>query len=557
MGYRATQPLDPAALAAANAAVAPETGGRPLTMGSKDRELRNKWMRAYMDALGGEQAALDSGKVVKTGAKGKKPKGCNGKCPKEKKVTARITKVTFRSDHMDGGKKLLKKHKVVKIKSSWQEEKSDGTLETKSLDLDSKMSDEFDEFQKPEWDIARGGSADSHPISHTMDQKVKVDVEVEFEVTPDGETAQMSKIIGNSTFGVLEFEHDHSETVSTGPVTITGLETKDKLVTEVMLLEEDVEWSVVVDGEEKKIGKTGKHKLYVTLDKPFGKLESPANNSFVETGSDQVVTDARLEYSVKACDLEGVDTEKKCVDQIFEEMRKRRIGYFLGHRWERDPEDNTHIEVGPGGDKPTLHHYLWLCNVKQALGECHNIAASFGLACRIVGVKKSFAVGFMYPWPGRGNDHPDYPKTASLPAAKQPEFKSGSGRFVLGRLNRSHTRDHSAQSGHGTSERLYFLDGAGKGNNFEGVLVFDGKGLYAIGDDIFDRTADVDDNASEYYCKRKLRPSSAAGQFRNPDTEIDLTKGGFKLRFFNTATDIDCGTPYGTKVTTSAFQWHD
>lgn len=49
---RATRPLNVEAVKAANAAVAKETGGRPLTMGSEDAALRKKWMDAYIAAGG-------------------------------------------------------------------------------------------------------------------------------------------------------------------------------------------------------------------------------------------------------------------------------------------------------------------------------------------------------------------------------------------------------------------------------------------------------------------------------------------------------------------------
>jgi hypothetical protein len=52
---KATLPLDPSAVRAANAAVAADTGGRPLTMGPEDAEHRKKWMDAYVSAGGAWQ----------------------------------------------------------------------------------------------------------------------------------------------------------------------------------------------------------------------------------------------------------------------------------------------------------------------------------------------------------------------------------------------------------------------------------------------------------------------------------------------------------------------
>ena len=61
---RATRPLNVEAVKAANAAVAAETGGRPLSMGPEDTALRKKWMDAYI-AAGGKSETVNSG--------GKKP----------------------------------------------------------------------------------------------------------------------------------------------------------------------------------------------------------------------------------------------------------------------------------------------------------------------------------------------------------------------------------------------------------------------------------------------------------------------------------------------------
>src|SRR5262245_28021861 len=61
MSYRrATRPLNTDAVKAANAAVAAETGGRPLTLGPEDAALRKKWMDAYI-AAGGKYEEVSPG----------------------------------------------------------------------------------------------------------------------------------------------------------------------------------------------------------------------------------------------------------------------------------------------------------------------------------------------------------------------------------------------------------------------------------------------------------------------------------------------------------------
>jgi len=58
----AKQPLDPNAVAAADAAMAGITGGRPLTMAPADAELRARWMDHYV-AAGGELEGEDWGRT--------------------------------------------------------------------------------------------------------------------------------------------------------------------------------------------------------------------------------------------------------------------------------------------------------------------------------------------------------------------------------------------------------------------------------------------------------------------------------------------------------------
>jgi hypothetical protein len=69
---RATRPLNVEAVKAANAAVAGETGGRPLTMGPDDATLRKKWMDAYI-AAGGKFETIEP--------TGKKPTDVTTTCP--------------------------------------------------------------------------------------------------------------------------------------------------------------------------------------------------------------------------------------------------------------------------------------------------------------------------------------------------------------------------------------------------------------------------------------------------------------------------------------------
>ncbi len=57
MNLRAIHPLDSVAVAKANTALQPRTGGRPLTVGDSDAENRTAWMEAYRDAGGKTEEA--------------------------------------------------------------------------------------------------------------------------------------------------------------------------------------------------------------------------------------------------------------------------------------------------------------------------------------------------------------------------------------------------------------------------------------------------------------------------------------------------------------------
>jgi hypothetical protein len=74
---RATRPLNVEAVKAANAAVAGETGGRPLTTGLEDADLRKKWMDAYIEA-GGNYETIASGGRTPANPTQPCPAGTNG-----------------------------------------------------------------------------------------------------------------------------------------------------------------------------------------------------------------------------------------------------------------------------------------------------------------------------------------------------------------------------------------------------------------------------------------------------------------------------------------------
>jgi hypothetical protein len=81
MSYRrATRPLNSEAIRAANAAIAAETGGRPLTMGPEDAALRRKWMDAYIAAGGNSETVAPGGQT---------PANPTQPCPQSCTITSR------------------------------------------------------------------------------------------------------------------------------------------------------------------------------------------------------------------------------------------------------------------------------------------------------------------------------------------------------------------------------------------------------------------------------------------------------------------------------------
>jgi hypothetical protein len=387
--------------------------------------------------------------------------------------------------------------------------------------------DATEDFTKPEWEAG----VKSDPISHTKNHHIHVDIGVRFTVTPENETASLTMIRGDSTDGDhFVFKFPVSRSVSNQSVPFPNLVSKGTLPNMVTAVTGSIHWTATIDGQTVDLGNTGPHKVYVTLEKPDGKMLCPEDNKFAETGPLQDVTESRLLWAVEAAEGTGTSSEKECVDAIFLALKRNGVGYTLGRRWVAD------VNTTGMTPKPTLHHYLWACNTNNAQGECHNIAAAFVLACRILGVKKTFEINYMFPWPSRDEIHPTYPKSAR---------RSAGGKRVLGKYNARYTRVHSGE-GH-ASEALLFLDGSEMANNFEGVARYDQTALYAIGDDVFDQFAHVNDNASSYFAMRENTDGLRA-------SILDMNQGWAKLVF--SGPDEFCDKPYPWKDSRD-FKWQD
>ena len=429
--------------------------------------------------------------------------------------TARIVAVTFRSDHLadvyTGTEKLIR---------------------PSARNASGRYAAADREFQKPEWErSARGIRAD--PISQTRGTAIVLDIELDLRLrTKDPVT--LTRVVGDSDVPAFRFDKMVNLPVVNGRVTIPEIVATELLPDYVHLAEDVlVSWAVTLNGKRRYAGRTS-HTAYVTLDRPVGRINwDDSKGVFVLNGGDddvQHVTEERLRYAVKAVARIQTNDEKACVDEVFRQLTRDGVGYFLGRRWGRAPDpDRPGVELNETGvwPKPPLHQYLWLCmgDARRVKGECHNIAAAFILACRILGVVGDFEVGYMYPWPSRSEREPAFPRRGDSVLGKYGNGLGGSGRY---------RRDHDF-AGHGR-EKVLFLDGRDQANNFEGVARYGASALYAIGDARFDLRGTPDENASVYFAVRTASGDGGVGSY-------DLTTGGFELIFFEMGKG-GCQLPY-------------
>jgi hypothetical protein len=429
------------------------------------------------------------------------------------KFKATLVSITFHGDHLDAsGNKLLQRAVTENLVVA----SDNGT----TTNYASNYGDSPIQLKKPEWDVARNGDQDSHPVSYTRATQVSVEVKISFAVT--GKPVQLKEIrVEAGAKAYVEFHQTLTQTVKDGDSITLTLQANAALPDNVDAIDATLTWMLGTDTDPLVLFGSSSHSLYVTMGTPAGGIESPSDNSFDEGGSTQLVSEARLRYACTAAKGKGAPSasvrDKEVADAIFMQMQGDGVQYTLWHRWEHDPLNHTWCTP-----KPTLHHYLWLCLVfKESTvgGECHNIGAAMTLACRVLGIGGKFEVGHMFPWPRRQEDA----QNTARPVVNAFPIK--------GRYEKPYSRTHTATEpqnkpasepviAHGSvQENLVFLDGSGAQNNFEGVAKYEYPNgaatevaLYAIGDAIFDRIktsgsppADetaVDKNATDYYTQR-------------------------------------------------------
>lgn len=415
---------------------------------------------------------------------------------------ARITSIEFLSDHRDtSGQKLLHRAQPVSFQSQ-----DFGSISTRLTERGASR------MEKPDW-VLDGLTSRNDPITHTAGEFVRATFTVKFNSVPGGE-APIKRVFSQAANVVaLEFViGGGGRKAKTGEtITLSDMQSSGTLASIVGKLSRSVNWFVELEGVPDPIfmGTTGPHVIYTTLGQPAGKAEFDLNpqglQHFSETGSDQIVTDARMEHAAKGA--QGASTEEQVAERCFRFFSKQGIGYVLQRQWTPPPALNQTGLV----PRPDLYDDLWMCASREALGECHVIAAAFRLFCRLLGVTAPMDVAYMLPHPGR------------LEQSGFPRRTDG----VKGRLNVGAERLAA-----GGPFKLAFFDGNGAPNRFEGVVTFR-NGMYAIGDSIFDRfttpengvSAD-DRNCNDYFC---VRTPPSGNDVRS--TIRDENAGGFDLAY--------------------------
>lgn len=114
-------------------------------------------------------------------------------------------------------------------------------------------------FAEPEW--KKG--AQNHPISHTMDQEIKIEVKI--NVGPGAGEPQNAKLVGTGPDS-LKFEKEFHVTPGQSTHTMTSV---GKLPKKIHKLEKSIDWKLEcsVDGTISG-GSSGAHKIFVTYDTP-------------------------------------------------------------------------------------------------------------------------------------------------------------------------------------------------------------------------------------------------------------------------------------------------
>jgi hypothetical protein len=121
-------------------------------------------------------------------------------------------------------------------------------------------------YPEPEWVIKSDGTADSHPISHTKDQNIGV--ELGFDVLPETAASAPIKITGSSDVSYLNF--DHTGTENGGRTKTAAMNSAAKLPDTVgMIKNKYITWKMKWGPRESAIGRSGPHTIFTTMNSPL------------------------------------------------------------------------------------------------------------------------------------------------------------------------------------------------------------------------------------------------------------------------------------------------
>ncbi len=279
MSRRASRPLNMAAAAAADAALAAETGGRPLSANSpEDAALRNKWMDEYEKA---------GGKVEGTKPTGKK--GTEEKTPCEKKsVSIDLLSLEFTSDHG-----LLTASPVDET------ELYEVTDEDRWLPGGTK----FKALDKKEWRRTTKFPDFPHgfPISQTKGTKLKIIAE--FEMTPADAKPDHGLVIIDGGPMYLTFlgegQFVPTNKAKTNAVKIE-MEAWEALPELIQMVHKPLKWTVYLDKCDRVFSNSsGPHIIYITFDKPVAEQDASGGGKARFTPEPNGITWRRMHHSVE------------------------------------------------------------------------------------------------------------------------------------------------------------------------------------------------------------------------------------------------------------------
>lgn len=224
----------------------------------------------------------DKKTTAPTGGDGGKPAGgCVENCPCKPIAAIKIIRVTFQSDH-----NLLK-------------------------DYDTDWKDGGSRFPKPEWTPAA-----QHPLSHSMDKTVKL--EVVLEVTPKDACPETGTLQGEGPDG-MKFEKTG---VSFAPGEVKVAVTSDKpLAKKIQEFDFLVNWKTVGTSVSVSPSQTS-NKMFVTMDTPTTPPARPG------------ITLKRMRHAVKATSGAGSLDPHKIVEHVMSKWSSFNLNQVYDNAWE-------------------------------------------------------------------------------------------------------------------------------------------------------------------------------------------------------------------------------